>query len=85
MLQVRVSGEQKAQALNNIQRARWDMCGSKTCSWGFLSFEFPLSSFLEEKEKSFNFLFLGIFSSHSSRKQVTGKMAALHGHYTGKV
>lgn len=24
MLQVRVSGEQKAQALNNVQRARWD-------------------------------------------------------------
>lgn len=85
MLQFRFSGEQGAQALNNIQRARWDMCSSEPHSQGFVSFESPPSSIQEEKEKSCNFLFPGIISAHSFRKQATVKMPALCGHYTGKI
>lgn len=84
MLQIRVWGEQKAPALNNIQRARWDMCGSKACSWGFLSFEFPLSSFLVRKVLQLPIPRI-FFSSHSSRKKVMRKIAGLHRHYTGKL
>lgn len=84
MFQIRVSGEQKAWALNNIQRARWDMCGSKVCSWGLFSFEFPLSSFLVRRVLQHTTPGI-FFPSHSARKQVMRKMAALHGCYTDKV
>lgn len=86
-MQFGVSGEQGAQALNKIQRARWDMCSSKPHSQRFISFESPPSSIQKEKDKSYIFVFPGVISAHRFRKQVAVKTAsaALRGDYTGKV